>query len=102
MAQQELTSASDHELISVCRDEGRCLVTLDLDFANPLVFTPAAYAGIAVLRLPTKSTPADLGGSIRTLIARMEQSSVDGRLWVVQPGRIREYQSQEDDPEDRS
>lgn len=35
---QGLCSASDRELIMACKAEKRCLVSLDLDFANPLVF----------------------------------------------------------------
>ncbi len=49
---QGLASADDRPLIDACRREGRALVTLDMDFANSLVYPPADYAGIAVLRLP--------------------------------------------------
>ena len=41
VAEQGLKSAPDSALIEVCRTEGRCLVTLDLDFGNPLRFNPA-------------------------------------------------------------
>jgi len=58
--QQRLSGASDLQLIDVCRREGRCLVTLDLDFSNPLVFEPADYSGIAVLRLPQRSMDTEL------------------------------------------
>ena len=47
---QGLAGTSDSDLIMHCRAEGRALVTLDLDFANPLVFKPSAHHGIAVLR----------------------------------------------------
>ena len=57
---QALTSATDADLIQRCATEGRALVTLDLDFANPLRFRPSRYAGIAVLRLPTKPEATDL------------------------------------------
>jgi hypothetical protein len=53
---QRLATASDHDLIAVCQAEGRCLVTLDLDFGNPLLFPPWDFSGIAVLRLPRKPT----------------------------------------------
>lgn len=33
-------------------------VTLDLDFANPLVFEPRRHSGIAVLRMPPKASPS--------------------------------------------
>jgi predicted nuclease of predicted toxin-antitoxin system len=49
---QRLSGAPDAEVIALCRREQRCLVTLDLDFSNPLMFKPWEYAGIAVLRLP--------------------------------------------------
>lgn len=62
VAEQGLCSTTDRTLIEVCRTEGRCLVTLDLDFANPLVFRPSEYAGIAVLRLPAKPGSQDLSG----------------------------------------
>ena len=32
---QNLNQAPDSEIIEVCRQERRCLVTLDLDFGNP-------------------------------------------------------------------
>ena len=51
---QGLCSASDARLAEACRNEVRCLVTLDLDFGTPLLFKPVDYAGIAVLRLPPK------------------------------------------------
>ena len=60
VAAQKLTAADDRHLIEICRLEGRALVTLDVDFANPLVFPPADYAGIAVIRLPKRPTAADL------------------------------------------
>ena len=52
VVEEGLTSASDDRLIEVCRSEGKCLVTLDLDFGNPLRFDPSRYSGIVVLRLP--------------------------------------------------
>ena len=57
--EQGLTSASDPTVIKVCQQENRCLVTLDLDFSNPLQFIPSQYKGIAVLRLPPQSTIDD-------------------------------------------
>jgi len=35
---QNLNQAPDSEIIEACRRERRCLVTLDLDFGNPLRF----------------------------------------------------------------
>ena len=67
VAEQRMTSAPDPELVQVCGREGRCLVTLDLDFANPLRFRPADYAGIVVLRARTRPTATALVDLVKTL-----------------------------------
>jgi hypothetical protein len=71
--------------------------TLDSDFGNPLLFNPADYAGIAVLRLPSKPTAAHLLNAIETLAKGFVAADLTGKLWVVQPGRIREYQPEQPD-----
>jgi predicted nuclease of predicted toxin-antitoxin system len=88
---QHLSGASDHELIDVCRREGRCLVTLDLDFSNPLVFKPWQYPGIAVLRLPHGAMEHELWDACGVLVRGLQVSPITGRLWIVHGGRIREY-----------
>jgi len=93
---QHLCGATDAELIAFYSAENRGLVTLDLDFGNPLLFRPSNYAGIAVLRLPPKPTPDDLFDAIRTLIIGLTQRQIEGKLWIIQRGRIREYQPEED------
>lgn len=61
--EEGLCSASDQQLLEICRQEGRCLVTLDLGFGNPLRFPPASYPGIAVLQSAAASTfPHPFGG----------------------------------------
>ncbi len=92
---QGLRSAPDREIIEFCRSERRCLVTLDLGFANPLQFRPSQYAAIAVLRLPARPMPRDLDDAIQTLIGGLAQREIEGRLWIVQRGRVREYQEEE-------
>ena len=93
--EQGLKGSRDSDLISVCHKEGRALVTLDRGFANPLVFSPMNYRGIAVLRLPRNPTPAQLQDAVRTLVVALDDRSIDGKLWIVELGRIREYQPEE-------
>ena len=92
VAQQGLCSATDVDLIDHCRSEKRALVTLDLDFSNPLRFLPSWYAGIAVLRLPKKPSHADLVVAVRTLIEALRTEELSGFLWSVERGRVRIYQ----------
>lgn len=96
VADERLSSASDEQLAEVCRSDHKCLVTLDLDFGNPLRFTPSRHAGIAVLRLPDGSGAGDLLQAVRTLAAGLAGNAIDGKLWIVQRGHIREYQEEGD------
>ena len=97
VAAQKLTAADDRHLIEICRLEGRALVTLDVDFANPLVCPPADYAGIAVIRLPKRPTAADLQAGLETLVRALNVESLAGRLWIVERGRVRIHQGAEGD-----
>ena len=94
---QGLAGATDREVIRVCQAEHRCLVTLDLDFGNPLVFDPADYAGITVLRLPARPSHHDITEACQTLVAGLRDDDITGRLWIVQRARIRVHQ-REDEP----
>lgn len=91
---QQLQSASDDRLAGVCRDEDRCLVTLDLGFADSLRFVPSQFRGIVVLRLPAKRTPPDLYAALDTFVAAAAGRDVNGKLWIVQGRRIREHQEE--------
>ncbi len=92
---QGLSKAADREVIAACQSEQRCLVTLDLDFGNPLLFDPANYDGIAVLRLPPRPSHPDLLDTCNTLIGGLKKRDITRRLWIVQRGRIREYQGED-------
>ena len=63
--EEGLSGATDSHLFEVCQSEGRCLVTLDLDFANVLRFPPANTAGIAVIRLPRNPSLSTLEQMVR-------------------------------------
>ena len=93
--EQGMSRAPDEEVIRLCQSEQRCLVTLDLDFGNPLVFDPSAYRGIAVLRLPGRPSHQDIVDACQSLAAGLENADITGKLWIVQRGRIREYQGQD-------
>jgi predicted nuclease of predicted toxin-antitoxin system len=92
--EQSMNSTDDRTLIQHCRDELRGLVTMDLDFSNPLIFDPSQYAGIAVLRLPRNATAQHLLRAVQTLITALKGDSFVGKLWIVEIGRIRIYQQE--------
>jgi predicted nuclease of predicted toxin-antitoxin system len=99
VADEGLAGADDPRVIEVCAAEHRCLVTLDLDFSNPFVFPPEQFAGIAVLRLPRRVTPDNLYATLGTLISALAQQPIEGKLWIVEGHRIREYLSESEPSE---
>ena len=93
--EQGMSRAPDEQVIRACQSEQRCLVTLDLDFGNPLVFDPPAYSGIAVLRLPGRPSHQNIVDACHSLAAGLQDADITGKLWIVQRGRIREYQDKD-------
>ena len=91
---ERLLGATDEHLFQVCRAEGRCLVSLDLDFANVLRFPPDQTSGIAVIRMPRNLTLSALERLVRQFLNALDQMSIDKQLWIVEAGRIRIHQSE--------
>ena len=91
--EEKLSGAKDPRVLRAATAEGRILVTLDQDFANVLLFPPEETAGIAVVRFPGQATPGILETLISALLAALEQKLIKGKLWIVEPGRIREHQT---------
>ena len=96
VAGQHMSGAADQDVIQVCHAESRCLVTLYLDFANPLPFKPANYSGIAVIRLSGRASYAELLTAVTTFAKALETESIDHKLWIVEIGLIRVYRPEDD------
>ncbi len=90
---QGLGGIQDESLYERCRQEGRCLVSLDLDFSNVLRFPPERTAGLAVLRPAGRPTLAALNALARQLVQALSVEPLTGRLWIVEPERIRIHES---------
>jgi hypothetical protein len=93
-----ISGCEDQTLCDVCRAEQRILVTLDMDFANPLRFPPEAAAGIIVLRPPRPLLPL-LRSMLDNVLARTKTESVTGSLWIAEPASIRIYEPEAGLPE---
>ena len=85
---QQLAGQPDVQIASVCRTEGRAVLTLDLDFSDIRAYPPQDYAGIVVLRPAVQSVP-----TIRRLVAQVialaATEPLPGNLWIVDDARIR-------------
>lgn len=88
---QRLRGMADRALYEHCASEGHILVTLDKDFSNVLRFPPERSPGLVVLR-----GPDDLFATARilveTLVNALTRDTPSGRLWIIEPGRLRVHE----------
>lgn len=91
--EEGLSGSPDPEILAAAVAEDRVLVTLDKDFANVLIFPPEATCGVVVVNLPRRATRALLAVVLDSFLTACENQQVRGKLWIVEPGRIREHQS---------
>lgn len=87
-AEEALQGSEDSVLAEMCRRLNLSLITADLDFAQILDYPPEEYAGLIVLRHP-RPTLAGMRNLVRQVAVAAKQESPVGRLWIVEPGRMR-------------
>ena len=85
---QNLSGADDLALFEHCREEGRVLMTLDLDFANVRAYSPKSHSGIVVFRTKSQDKPT-LIALLQRLIPASIRRSPERQLWIVEHDRIR-------------
>ena len=85
---ENLGGAEDPTILRACRDEGRVLITLDLDFADIRAYPPGENHGIWVLR-PGQQTVSATLTLMRAALKLLATETPNGRLWVVEADRIR-------------
>jgi predicted nuclease of predicted toxin-antitoxin system len=84
-----LQGSPDTHLFEVCREEQRCLVTLDLDFSDVVRFPPSQTSGIVVIRVPRNPSLALLERMVRQFLQALTHTPVERHLWIVELTRIR-------------
>jgi predicted nuclease of predicted toxin-antitoxin system len=89
VAGERLSGAPDRTVYGRCIEEQRALVTLDMDFANVLAFPPDVTAGLIVLRVGGRITPDSIEELVDEAAQLLAAEPVTGRLWIVEPGRVR-------------
>jgi predicted nuclease of predicted toxin-antitoxin system len=86
--QQQLGGQPDPSIAAICQQEGRAIVTLDLDFADIRAYPPGDFAGILVLRLALLDKLRILA-AIQRLVPLLEQEPLVGKLWIVEDANVR-------------
>jgi predicted nuclease of predicted toxin-antitoxin system len=86
--EEQLAGHADPAVADVCRQEGRALVTLDLDFADIRAYPPADYPGIVVMRL-SRVDKAHVLRVVRGQIPLLTQEALAGTLWIAGESKVR-------------
>ena len=89
---ERLSGAEDPKVLAAAIAEDRILVTMDFDFSNIVRYPPAGTSGIAVLSPPGRASRALLRSLAESLVTALTQNAIRGKLWIVEPTRIREHQ----------
>lgn len=93
--EEGLSGQPDEAIYQACITSGRILITLDLDFSNPFRFPPAQTEGIVVVRPPRAVLPL-IRATLASALADLKARPLRGLLLIVEPGRIRMYNPQEE------
>jgi len=91
--EEGLGGADDPDILRAAVSEGRVLVTTDQHFSNVLVYPPESTSGIAVLNLHGRASLRLLRHLVMALLDALSREDVRGKLWIVEPGRIREHEA---------
>jgi predicted nuclease of predicted toxin-antitoxin system len=85
---QGLAGSADERVFQACADEGRTLVTMDRDFGHVRRFPPRQTEGIVILDLGGPTTLRLLHARLTDFLSLAATRSVNGELWIVEPGRV--------------
>jgi predicted nuclease of predicted toxin-antitoxin system len=83
-----LCGVHDKEIHASCIKERRILITQDMAFSNPFVYSPLPTEGIIVIRNPTQLL-SEAEYLVRMVVRKLGKEDPKGRLWVVDRGGIR-------------
>jgi predicted nuclease of predicted toxin-antitoxin system len=83
-----LRAEDDATIAGRCRQEGRAIVTLDLDFANITIYPPEDYPGLIVLRVGNQSRLHVLN-TFSQVLDLIDREPLHGHLWIVEEHRVR-------------
>jgi predicted nuclease of predicted toxin-antitoxin system len=89
LREQGLAASADERVFGACVAEHRTLVTMDRDFGHVQRFPPKSTAGIVILELGGPASLRLLRARLGDFLSLAATRSVNGELWIVEPGRVR-------------
>jgi predicted nuclease of predicted toxin-antitoxin system len=93
--EEGLQGASDLLVFRTCCRENRVLLTLDRGFGEVLRFPPQKHSGVVILYVGPTFKPTGLIKRLNDFLDAAKSNSVEGALWVIEPGRLRIHSTPE-------
>lgn len=90
--QEGLSGIDDPVLAVLIQQEGRALVTFDLEFGDIRKYPPKDYSGLIVLR-SKQQDKWTLLTLVRKFVPQLATEPLSGNLWIVEADRIRIWES---------
>jgi len=88
VVEEKLGGADDDQILEICGQEGRVLITQDLDFSDVNLLQRSKLPGIIILRLKNQSRE-----SVMTVVCRLVPFLINhpptGKILIVNENRIR-------------
>lgn len=72
----------DSKVFSVCLNEKRVLITLDLDFSDIRLYPPNTHFGIIIFRLTSQSKQKIIF-KLQQIIPIIKTELLEGCIWIV-------------------
>ena len=85
---QRLGGSANRDLVAACQNEGRALISFDMDFSDIRAYPPRDFAGLIVFRLRSQAQDSALEVAARLLDRLRSVERLHGQLWVVEESRI--------------
>lgn len=83
-----LRSQMDPVVAAAAKEEGRILLTLDVEFADIRKHPPGSHPGIVLFRSSISGAPA-ISQLVLDLLESVPESDLTGMVTIVEQGRIR-------------
>lgn len=86
--EENLSGASDEEILRLSQKENRTILTHDKDFGNLIRQPYQSHSGVILLRLKNQS-PQNVINHIIPFLKKAGPPKIKGRLVVLQEGKVR-------------
>ena len=84
-----LARATDKDIVSYTIQKKRILITKDLEFGDPRVFSIKAFSGLVILRLPFYFTASQIAKTLKDFLNSTNLNELKNALTIVKLGRYR-------------